>query len=290
MTECRVGPKAVALETTLLLHGVPREDALDLASSLFEIVESEGAEPALVGVIQGRPIVGITLDELSEMLEDGPVDKVNTANLGYALFSGQSGATTVATTMELAASAGVRFFATGGLGGVHRGYGKQWDVSADLAAFTRFPVAVVTSGAKLVLDVVSTREALETLGITVVGYGTDAFPAFYLRDSGARVDIRMDHIHTLSEFSKTEMERTGRGIVVANPIPASHEVSSHEWEGWFAEAVAQTSHARGRETTPALLGALHAISGGKTLRANLELVKSNARLAAQLAGSDGLLG
>ena len=287
MVECRTGPKSVALETTLLLHGVPREDSMALAEELFQIVEEEGAEPALVGVIQGQAIVGITLAELGEMLEGGPVEKVNTANLGYALFSGHSGATTVATTMELAAASGVQFFATGGLGGVHRGYGSHWDISADLAAFTRFPVAVITSGAKLVLDVVSTREALETLGITIVGYGTHAFPAFYVRESGAHVDVQMDDVSKLSAFASSEMSRTGRGLVVANPIPAAFEISAEEWDVWFREARDRAAHVQGRDTTPALLGALHEISEGKTLHANIELVKSNARLAAQLAASSG---
>ncbi len=277
------GPRAVALETTLLLHGVPRSESLSLAAELAEIVRREGAEPALAGVVKGRPVVGMTQETLATLLDEGDVLKVNTANLGYVLYAGLSGATTVATTMELAAAAGVRVFATGGIGGVHRGYGEHWDVSADLAAFTRFPVAVVTSGAKSVLDVVSTREALETLGITVVGYQTDMFPAFYLRESDARVDVRIDDPEDLARFLSMEMARTGRGVVVANPIPHPAEIPEEKWNRWLEAAQKEVSDASGRDATPRILGALHALSQGETLRANLELVRSNVRLAAQLA-------
>jgi pseudouridine-5'-phosphate glycosidase len=193
-------------------------------------------------------------------------------------------ATTVSTTMELAAGAGVRVFATGGLGGVHRGFARRPDVSADLAALARFPVAVVSSGVKGLLDVEATREVLETLGVPVVGFRTDRFPAFYRRESAARVDARFDDLADLARFVLAELGRTGRGIAVCNPIPPAHEIRESAWEGWLREAEAQAGDADGRDATPALLGALHAVSGGATLRANIELVKSNARLAGQIAG------
>ena len=176
---CRVGSDAVALETTLLVHGVPREAAGPLNIELGEIVSAHGSTPALVGVVAGVPTVGMTSDELDAMLRSERVEKVNTANLGLAMHRGVHAATTVSATCELAARAGLRVFATGGIGGVHRGYGTRLDVSADLAALTRFPVAVVASGVKGLLDVVATREALETLGVPVVGFRTDAFCAFY---------------------------------------------------------------------------------------------------------------
>ena len=219
----------VALETTLLVHGVPKESARPLAQELNTIVESEGATPALVGVVNGAPTVGMTPEELDTLLSAGSVAKANTANLGVLMARNLHAATTVSATMELAASAGIRLFATGGLGGVHPGFGAHLDISSDLAAFTRFPVAVVTSGVKSILDVVSTREALETLGVPVIGFKTDAFPAFYLRESGAGVDARFDDPDELASFIQLELARTGRGIVIANPIPEPDEIDPEQW-------------------------------------------------------------
>ncbi|MFT7622248.1 MAG: pseudouridine-5'-phosphate glycosidase [Myxococcota bacterium] len=275
----------MALETTLLVHGVPRETALPLFDELSGIVEAEGALPSLVGVVSGRPTVGMTRSQLAQLLEAPDVPKVNSANIGLAIHRKQHAATTVAGTMELAAAAGVAVFATGGLGGVHRGYGTHWDVSADLMAFARFPVAVVTAGVKAILDVVATREALETLGVPVIGYQTDAFPAFYLRESGAGVDARFDNPAELGAFVGAELRRTGRGIVVANPIPESDAIPPAEWDGWVAEARAlvETQAVAGRAITPAMLSALVQVSGGRTLEANLALVRHNTRVAARLA-------
>lgn len=308
-------PARVALETTLLLHGVPRPQAAELARELAEIVRARGATPAFVGVVNGRPVVGLGDSDLETLLAAPEVPKLNTASLGVAMHRKQHGATTVSTTMELAAGAGVRVFATGGLGGVHplraltpthgTPPGAQpaplpagaaqaspaWssdlhlDISADLAAFTRFPVAVVTSGCKSLLDVISTREALETLGVPVVGFRTDRFPAFYLRDGGIGVDARFDEVDELAAYVASELPRTGRGIVVANPIPAGDELPRAQWENWLAQAVAHAaSHqARGRDVTPTILQALHLLSGGATLRANLALIRANAALAADVA-------
>jgi pseudouridine-5'-phosphate glycosidase len=282
-------PKGVALETTLLIHGVPRGEGARLALELETIVASEGATPLCVGIVEGVPVVGLSHDQLATLMSRDSVAKANTANMGVLLHRRRDGATTVSTTMECAAAAGVKVFATGGLGGVHMGYGQRLDISADLAAFTRFPVAVVTSGVKSILDVVSTREALETLGVCVVGFRTDRFPAFYLRESDAGVDARFDDERELAAFVKAELARTGRGIVVANPIPAEHELPRDLWQTWLAQAVRDTAGvaASGRDVTPALLGRLHALSDGRTLAANIELVKSNARLAARLAAAMG---
>jgi len=280
----RVTSRAVALETTLLVHGVPRDASLGLAGELDEIVRSEGSIPALVGVVKGAAVAGVNIDELSAMLDADSVEKVNTANLGYALHAGHDAATTVSSTMEIAAFAGLRVFATGGIGGVHRGYAERLDISADLLAFTRFPIAVVTSGVKSILDVVSTREALESLGITVVGFQTDAFPAFYLRDGGCGVDVRFDDPDELAGFVRNELPRSGRGIVIANPIPESAELNRSDWKRWLkkAESRAIASGATGRDVTPAVLSGLHEVSDGRTLQANIELVKSNARVAAMI--------
>jgi len=285
---CRLGASArsaVALETTLLLHGIPPAGAPAFHQELEDIVRTEGATPALVGVVSGRATVGVTLDELRQLLMAGTVPKANTSNLGVYLARGSHAATTVSATMEIAASAGVRVFATGGLGGVHQGYQEHLDISADLAAFTRFPVAVVASGVKSILDVGSTRELLETLGVPVIGYQTDRFPAFYRRDGGIGVDARFDDVDELAGYIHFELSRTGRGILIANAIPSEHEIDADAWAEWIAKAKAQVQAQgkSGRDATPALLGALHEISGGATLRANLALVKSNAALAGRLA-------
>jgi pseudouridine-5'-phosphate glycosidase len=190
--------------------------------------------------------------------------------------------------MELAAAAGVRVFATGGIGGVHKGFGSSLDISADLMAFTRFPVAVVTSGVKSLLDVAATREVLETLGVPVVGFQCEEFPAFYLR-SLPRVRIDLDasfaDVVALARFVDAELARAGRGVVVCNPIPKASELNPQEFAGWLSEAEVQAdaAGASARQRTPAILAGLHQISGGKSLKANLELVKSNALLAGQLA-------
>lgn len=279
-----VSSRAVALETTLLVHGVPRASALGLAQELDGIIRDNGSTPALVGLHHGRPVVGMNAEQLGDLLAAQGVPKANTANLGVYLRQGSHAATTVSTTIEIAAFAGLRVFATGGIGGVHKGYGQQLDISADLLALTRFPLAVVTSGVKSILDVVSTREALESLGITVVGYQTDSFPAFYLRESEARVDVRFDDPDELAVFVRAELPRTGRGIVIANPIPHSDQLDPDAWENWLALAneLAQNEGVSGRDVTPAVLGYLHKVSGGRTLEANIALVKSNARLAAMI--------
>ena len=278
---------AVGLETTLLVHGVPREAAAPLARELTAIVREAGAHPAIVGVVKGRPIAGMNPDDLEAMLAQKDVPKVNTANLGIALHQGLTAATTVSTTMEICSAAGIPFFATGGIGGVHRGYGEHLDISADLLALARFPVAVVSSGVKSLLDVVSTREALESLGVPVVGYRTDSFPAFYLRKSAASVDIRIDDVEGLAAFALAELKRTGRGILIVQPVPEEEELDAEDWGRWLlkAEAEAEREGARGRDATPAILGALHRISEGRTLQANLALIRENTRLAARLAAA-----
>ncbi|MFT5423821.1 MAG: pseudouridine-5'-phosphate glycosidase [Phycisphaerales bacterium] len=283
------------METTLLVHGVPPEAADPLATELEEIVlsaggagEAGGAVPALIGLVDGVPTVGMTRGQLDAMLEAhaaSPVAKANTANLGLLMHRRQHAATTVSATMEIAAAAGVQVFATGGIGGVHRGYGTQLDISSDLAALARFPVAVVASGVKSILDVAATREALETLGVPVVGFQTDSFPSFYLRTSDATVDARFDTADELAAFVRAELKRTGRGILIANPIPEDDELDREEFGQWLvrAEAVAIAQGAQGRSVTPLILGALHQISSGKTLTANLSLIRSNVSLAAAVA-------
>ena len=245
----------------------------------------------LIGVIAGEAVVGLDEPALRVLLEAGDVQKLNTANLGVALARREHGATTVSATMELAAAAGIRVFATGGIGGVHRGYGTQLDISTDLVALTRFPVAVVTSGVKSILNVAATRELLETLGVPVVGFATDDFPAFYLRrtEPALRVDARFDEAAKLAQYLKRELARTSRGVVVANPIPSADELPRDHWEEWLtqAEAAAHAQGISGRAWTPFVLGRVHEFSRGATLRANIALAKANALLAAQLARAMG---
>ena len=283
----RAGKRAVALETTLLVHGVPRDAAIPLSNELDEIVRRHGAEPVTVGVVRGRPVVGMSRDELLELLNAPGVPKANSANLGALMHRGSHAATTVSATMELASNAGVSVFATGGLGGVHAGYAERWDVSADLGALTRFPVAVVASGVKNLLDVVGTREVLETLGVPVIGFRTDRFPAFYLRESDAGVDARFDEVEDLAAYLRAELARSKRGVLVCNPIPEQAELDPALWSSWLNEAQTEAAAGgvTGRAVTPAVLGALHRVSGGRTLEANLALVRSNAALAARLAAA-----
>jgi pseudouridylate synthase len=277
----------VALETTLLLHGVPRDAALPLFRELGEIVRSEGAVPMPIAVISGEPVIGLDEPAFRELLEAPDVPKLNTSNLGIAMARGTHGATTVSTTMELAAAAGIRVFATGGLGGVHRGYASHLDISTDLVALTRFPLAVVSSGVKSILDVTATREMLETLGIPVIGFGADHFPAFYLRetDPPLKIDARFDDPVELATFVKLELSRTARGVMIANPIPSADELPRDSWHEWLTQADRDSNamEIAGREWTPFILKRVHELSGGATLKANIALIKSNTRVAARLA-------
>jgi pseudouridylate synthase len=282
---CRASKRGVALETTLLTHGVPRDAARPLADQLADIVRAHRVDPALVGIISGRPTVGLTDAELDGLLQSDHITKVNTSNMGVVIHRGSMGSTTVSATMELCSIARVRVFATGGIGGLHHGFGQHLDVSSDLAALARFPVAVVGSGVKALLDVPSTREALEALGVPVVGYQTDRFPAFYLRDGGADVDATFDDVQDLAAFIDAELKRTGRGVLVANPISPSHEISRKDWDAWIAKATEAARNATGRDATPAILKQLHEVSDGRTLDANIALAKSNTDLAARICAA-----
>jgi pseudouridine-5'-phosphate glycosidase len=284
-------PARVALESTLLLHGVPRASARGLHQELGAIARRVGARPELCAVLHGRALHDVSDQQLDELLAMDPsrVPKLNTSTLGVALSRGGSGATTVSATMEIAFQAGVRVFATGALGGVHHGLSVRPDISADLGALARFPVAVVTAGCKSLLDIIATRELLESLGVPVVGFRTDRFPAFYQRDGGCDVDARFDDLRELATFVEFELNRSARrgggGVVIANPIPPDDELDAREFAAWLAlaEAEARASGANGRDVTPRVLGALHRVSGGATLRANIALVKHNVEVASALS-------
>jgi len=276
----------VALETTLVTHGLPHPQGLQAALELEGIVRSGGAVPATVGVLEGRVRVGLGHDELQRLATAPVVAKVNLGNLGAVVAGGAPGSTTVAATVFVAAHAGIRVFATGGIGGVHRDAAESGDVSADLTALARFPVAVVCAGAKAILDLPRTVEMLETLGVPVLGYGTDEFPAFYRRSSGQRVDRRCDSVAELAAAVRAHWSLgAGTGVVVANPIPVPEELPREAYEKALEGALAEAAERglRGREVTPFLLDRLRELTGGSSVIANLALLRDNARVAAALA-------
>lgn len=283
----RAKSPAVALETTILVHGLPKDSALETAALFESDIANAGANAALIGVVSGVPTVGMNRQELETLINADTVAKLNTANLGYAMHKGLHGATTVSTTVELAERAGIRVFATGGIGGVHTGYDKRPDISADLGALARHRVAVVTSGCKNILDLAATRELLETLGVPVIGYQTDVFPAFYQRETDLPVDARFDDAKELADYLSFDLTRHARGVVVANPIPATSEIPQQEWEEWLSKARSLPSvmESKGRDATPAVLAEVHRLSDGRTIEANIALARSNATVAGLIAAN-----
>lgn len=280
------GRPVVALETTLVTHGLPAPEGVDTAQALESEVRESGAEPATIGVLAGAVVVGLEADELAALAEPGAI-KLNLSNLAAALARGERGSTTVAATAWCAARAGIRVFATGGIGGVHRGYAEHGDASADLEALARFPVVVVSAGAKAVLDLPRTREVLETLGVPVYGFGTDAWPAFYRRDSGLRADARFDDPAALAHAAAAHFDLGGGGVLVGNPIPAEHELPADLEREAIAAALAQAASAgvAGRDVTPFLLERLRVVTGGRSVTANVALLRNNARLAGRIAAA-----
>jgi pseudouridine-5'-phosphate glycosidase len=276
----------VALETTLVTHGLPHPDGVTTALSLEQIVREAGATPATIGIIDGVIRIGLTRNELQRLADDPHVAKVNLSNLAAAMSSGQPGSTTVAATMFAAHANGLRVFATGGIGGVHRDASESGDVSADLTALSRIPIAVVSAGAKAILDLPRTVEMLETLGVPVFGFGTDEFPAFYRRSSGLPVDRRYDSITELASAVRLHLSLgLGTGVLIANPIPIADEVPSELYDRALQTALskAEAHGLRGRAVTPFLLDEMRAVTGGESVRANVALLRHNAQVAAALA-------
>jgi pseudouridylate synthase len=276
----------VALETTLVTHGLPHPDGVATAISLEEIVRVSGATPATVGIIGGAIRVGLTHTELEQLATMPNVAKVNLSNLAAAVCSGQPGSTTVAATMFAAHASGIRVFATGGIGGVHRDAAETGDVSSDLTALARIPVAVVAAGAKAILDLPRTVEELETLGVPIFGFETDEFPAFYRRSTGIPIDRRYDSIAELASAVRLHLSLgLNTGVLVANPIPVADEMAPDLYDRAIRSALsdAESRGIRGRAVTPFLLDRMHAMTGGESVRANLALLRNNARVAAALA-------
>ena len=276
----------VALETTLVTHGLPHPDGVTTALSLEQIVRDAGATPATIGIIGGAIRIGLTPTELEQLATTPQVAKTNLSNLAAAVASGQPGSTTVAATMFAAHAGGIRVFATGGIGGVHRNASESGDISADLTALSRIPVAVVSAGAKAILDLPRTVEMLETLGVPVLGFRTDEFPAFYRRSTGLPVDRRYDSITELASAVRLHLSLgLGMGVLIANPIPIADEMASELYDRALDTALseADTRRITGRAVTPFLLDRIHAVTGGESVRANVALLRHNAQVAAALA-------
>jgi pseudouridine-5'-phosphate glycosidase len=280
------GVPVVALETTLVTHGLPHPDGVATASALENEIRQGGAIPATIGILRGAIRVGLTSADLNELATTPDVAKVNLSNLAATVAAGRPGATTVAATMFVANAKGIRVVATGGIGGVHRDASITGDVSADLTALSRIPIAVVCAGAKAILDLPRTVEMLETLGVPVFGLQTNEFPAFYRRSSGLSVDSRMDTVEELASAIRMHfLLGLGTGVLIANPIPASDELPTETYERALETALSEVERQqlRGRSVTPFLLERLRALSEGESVRANLALLRNNARVAAQLA-------
>lgn len=287
------GRPVVALESTIVSHGLPRPDNLRIAREIEDAVRTAGAVPATIAVVDGTPMVGLDDNALALIATSDEVVKVSTRDLATLVARGGTGATTVAATSHLAARAGIEVFATGGLGGVHRDARATWDESADMQSLATVAVTVVCAGVKSILDVPATLERLETLGVPVLGYGTHAFPGFYLSDSGHRVDWRVDTPAEAAAVlvARREIGTDDRGLVIANPLPPDEEVppALHDRllrDGLAAAAAAGTS---GKEVTPFLLEFFHRESAGVTLQANIRIILRNARLAAEIASAAATL-
>jgi pseudouridine-5'-phosphate glycosidase len=276
----------VALETTVVTHGLPHPKGLELAAAMEARVTAAGAQPATIGVLEGRVRVGLTRAELERLAGTPDVTKLNLSNLAARLAAGGSGSTTVAATMLAAHHAGIGVFATGGIGGVHRGAEQTDDVSADLTALARIPVVVVCAGAKSVLDLPRTVERLETSGVPIYGYRCDEFPAFWRRSSGLKIDQRFDELHLLaSAIREHQALGTGTGIVVANPIPEASELDERAYDRAMERALdrVQKKGIRGRGVTPAILEAIQEATDGKATTSNIALLEHNATVAGELS-------
>jgi pseudouridylate synthase len=274
----------VALESTVIAHGLPRPQNLEAARALEEDVRGLGSTPATIAIADGQAIVGADDALLVRLAEDSAVAKVSLRDLAPVLARRGLGATTVAATVEIAARAGIAVMATGGIGGVHRGGERSFDESADLEAIAKHPVCVVCAGAKLVLDLALTLERLETLGVPVIGYGTDELPAFYVRSSGLPVAHRVDDALAAARVAREQLAR-GAGIVIAVPIAERDGLDRREAEAEVARALAAAERqgVRGAALTPFLLAQLSDATGGRSLAANVSLLRGNARIAAQIA-------
>jgi pseudouridylate synthase len=278
------GRPVVALESTIISHGMPYPQNVAMATEVEAIVRAHGATPATIAVLDGVPRIGLDTDSLELLASDPDVAKVSVRDLPSIIAKGKHGATTVAATMRLASLAGIRVFVTGGLGGVHRGAEHTMDVSADLTELSTTPVAVVCAGVKSILDIGLTLERLETLTVPVIVDGSDEFPAFYSRISGYAAPLRADGPAELARTMDAAWSLgLTSGLVVAHPIPETDEIPAAEIDAIIAQALRDAEGITGRDITPYLLGRIVELTGGSSLTANIALVRENARVGAQIA-------
>ena len=283
------GKPVVALESTIISHGMPYPQNVETALAVEKIVRENGAVPATIAVIGGRLKAGLTAEEIEYFGKKGTdIAKASRRDLAVLCARGEDGATTVTTTMMIAHMAGIKVFATGGIGGVHRGAETTMDISADLEELAQTPVMVVCAGAKSILDLGLTLEYLETHGVPVIGYETDKLPAFFTRDSEFGVDYRMDSPAEIAKAFKVQNEMgLPGGMLVANPIPVEYSMDSKVISAAIDQAVAEAEEKgiHGKETTPFLLARVTELTGGNSLESNIQLVFNNARLAAKTAAA-----
>ncbi len=276
----------IALESTIISHGMPYPKNVETAYKVEEVIRQNGAVPATIGIIDGVPIVGMSNEEIEEFGKRKGIAKVSRRDLPYVISKKMWGATTVATTMIFASKAGIKFFVTGGVGGVHRGAEKTFDISADLIELASTPVCVICAGVKAILDLEKTLEVLETLGVTVISYKSNHLADFYTRDSGLNVDVRMDDPNEIALAFKTKEDFSLRGgMLVSNPIPECYEADKKIIDFAINEALQllEKNGIKGKECTPFLLKKIVELTSGDSLEANIALVLNNAELGAKIA-------
>lgn len=276
----------IALESTIVTHGMPFPENVEMASSVEDLIRSKGVIPATIAVIEGRLKIGLSPLELQQLAKVKNALKISRADIAYAIAQKETAGTTVAATMLVAKMAGIRVFATGGIGGVHAGADQSFDISADLTELGKTNVIVVAAGAKAILDVPKTLEVLETQGVSVVGYQTDSVPAFWTSESELKAPLRLESALEISNLQHIRDElRLEAGILVANPVPKQDEIPFEEMSKFIETAQLEASEKRivGKDVTPFLLQRIFELSGGESLKTNIALVKNNARLAADIA-------
>ncbi|CAH0286122.1 pseudouridine-5'-phosphate glycosidase [Agrobacterium fabrum] len=280
------GAPIVALESTIITHGMPYPGNIEMAESVEQIIRDQGAVPATIAVIHGTLHIGLEKDQLEALAQTTDAMKVSRADIAFAIAERRTGATTVAATMIAAARAGIRVFATGGIGGVHKGAEETFDISADLTELAKTGVIVVCAGAKAILDIPKTLEVLETNGVPVVTFGSEEFPAFWSRSSGLVSPLSLNSPAAIANFQATR-EQLGidGGMLVANPVPEEDEIPREEMEIYINRAIshAERDDVSGKAVTPYLLGDIFRLTDGRSLETNIALVRNNAQLAAEIA-------